>query len=225
MAPIAREYKELIDDLVRDGCLKTPLIIEAFKNVDRADFVPAVSKNLAYINEPLPIGFGQTISQPLTVAFMIELLAPQPGEKILDVGAGSGWQASIISYIVGKESKIENIKPGIVVAVERLPAIKLLATANCSKYDFIKKGALKIIAGDASKGVRDEAPFDRIIAAAASSDNIPVAWKTEVKIGGRIVAPVGDCIEVLDKINANDFNVKIYQGFRFVPLVSGDGGG
>ncbi len=80
------------------GYLKSPLLIEAFKKIDRKDFVPKDLGNLAYINEPLHIGFSQTISQPLTVAFMLELLDPRPGEKILDVGAGSGWQTALLAY-------------------------------------------------------------------------------------------------------------------------------
>ena len=107
------EYENLINSLISDGYLKTPLLIEAFKNIDRQDFVPEEYKNSAYINEPLPIGFEQTISQPLTVAFLMELLEPKPGEKILDIGAGSGWSAALLAYVVGKEnlqSEIRNPK-------------------------------------------------------------------------------------------------------------------
>lgn len=90
--------EELINDLIKQGYLKTPLIIEAFKNIKRKDFVSADLKDQADVNAPLPIGYSQTISQPLTVAFMLELLQPKPGEKILDIGAGSGWQTALLAY-------------------------------------------------------------------------------------------------------------------------------
>src|SRR3989338_8071025 len=95
----------LIDDLIGGGYLKTPLIIEAFKKIDRADFVSENLRDEAYENYPLPIGFDQTISQPLTVAFMLELLQPQPGEKILDIGSGSGWTTTLLAFCVGKEGR------------------------------------------------------------------------------------------------------------------------
>lgn len=206
------DYENLINLLINDGYLKTPEIIEAFKAVDRADFVPEENKTRAYVNEPLPIGFGQTISQPLTVAFMLELLRPRNGEKILEVGAGSGWQTALLAYIVGKESS------GKVFAIERIAELKDTAEKNVSKCDFVKKGNVEIILGDGSKGYKKEAPFDRIIAAAASGE-IPVAWKRQLKINGRIVAPIENSIVVIDKIAKNKYVKKDYFGFSFVPLV------
>ena len=91
-----------IDGFIKQGVLKTPAIIEAFKKIDRADFVTPELKERAYINEPLPIGEGQTISQPYTVAFMLELLQPESGNKIFEIGFGSGWQTAILAEIVGK---------------------------------------------------------------------------------------------------------------------------
>ena len=107
------EYENLIESLIKDGYLKTPSIIEAFKNIDRADFVPEECKGDACVNAPLPIGFEQTISQPLTVAFMIELLEPKPGERILDIGSGSGWVTAILAYIVGSEGKVIGYRKNI----------------------------------------------------------------------------------------------------------------
>jgi len=203
--------ENLIKELIEEGYLRTKSIIEAFQKIDRIDFVLEEYKNEAYGNYPLPIGFGQTISQPLTVAFMLELLEPKPGEKILDVGAGSGWQTSLLAYLAGEQ--------GRVIAIEIIPELKKIAETNIEKYNFIKIGRVELILGDGSKGYQKEAPFDKIIAAAAAL-SIPPAWKEQLKIGGVIVAPVGQNIVVLKKLNQNEFSQKQYFGFNFVPLVS-----
>ena len=209
----------LIDDLIRDGYLKTPPVIEAFRKIDRADFVPAEYKEKAYVNAPLPIGEGQTISQPLTVAFMLELLEPKPGEKILDIGAGSGWTTALLGEIVSSSSSADN-GGGKVIAIERISKLQKMAEANISKYGFIEKGTVKIIQGNGVNGYKDEAPYDKIIAAAAAG-RIPRAWKSQLKIGGRIVAPVSSSIVMLHKIDQDHFEKKEYFGFAFVPLIGG----
>ena len=122
---------ELIKNLIEDGYLKTPNIIEAFRAIDRADFVLPEYRSEAYGNYPLPITGGQTISQPLTVAFMLELLEPQLGEKILDIGAGSGWQTTLLAEIIGAI--------GVIVAIERIPELCDFAQKNIDKYGFIKR--------------------------------------------------------------------------------------
>jgi len=203
--------ENLIKELIADGYLKTPSIIEAFNAIDRKDFVREEAKEEAYGNYPLAIGFEQTISQPLTVAFMLELLEPKVGEKILDVGAGSGWQTAMLAKIVGEQGKI--------FAVERIPELKKFAEENISKYGFVENGIAKILEGDGSKGLTEEAPYDKIIAA-ATAEEIPQAWKDQLKMGGRIVAPVGQSIIVLDKTGQNQFAQKQYFGFNFVPLIT-----
>lgn len=216
--------ESLIKELIADGYLKTPSIIEAFKMIDRKDFVRAVpfdgaslaplgreeTINEAYENYPLAIGFGQTISQPLTVAFMLELLEPKTDEKILDVGAGSGWQTALLAQIVGEQGKI--------FAIERIPELKKFAEENIAKYENLKNNT-RIILGDGAKGYESEAPYDKIIVAATANE-IPQAWKDQLKMGGRIVAPVGQSIIVLNKIGQNQFAQKQYFGFNFVPLIT-----
>jgi protein-L-isoaspartate(D-aspartate) O-methyltransferase len=199
--------EDLINTLVKDGYLKTPAIIEAFKKIDRRDFVPEEQKERVYVNEALPIGYGQTISQPLVVAFMLELLEVKPGEKILEIGTGSGWKTALLAELGAK-----------VFSIERIEELRSFAKKNLEKYQFLEKGMIKLLAGDGSKGYLPEAPFDKIIAAAAA-EKLPAAWKDQLKIGGRIVAPVKDSIEVLDKSAKGKFRTKEYFGFSFVPLV------
>ncbi len=226
------EYENLINSLVKDGYLKTPKIIEAFKQIDRVDFVLEEYKADAYINAPLPIGFGQTISQPLTVAFMIELLQPKTSEKILEIGSGSGWQTAMLAYCISnaQTNTDENLgknagesQPaqgqGKVVAVERILELKEMAQKNVAKHGFIEKGSVEIVLGDGSKGYKNEAPYDKIIAAAAAEGDVPALWKKQLKIGGRIVAPVGESIIVIDKISKMKYIKKEYFGFSFVPLI------
>lgn len=202
--------EELVDDLIRGGYLKSPTLIEAFREVDRADFVPEEFKEEAYVNAPLPIGEGQTISQPLTVAFMLEHLLPQSGERILDVGAGSGWQAALLAYVVGKKGKV--------IGIERIEALRKIAVTNLAKYQELKK-RIAIFLNDGVKGYEEGAPYDKIIAAAAAEE-IPAAWKEQLKVGGIIVAPVGASVVVMKKVTAEEFETREYYGFSFVPLIS-----
>ncbi len=202
--------EKLIRGLIKDGYLKTQKIIDTFNIIDRKDFVPESLQNEAYGNYPLSIGMRQTISQPLTVAFMLELLGAQAGEKILDIGTGSGWQAALLAEIVGEQGKI--------ISIERIEELKNFTESNLKKYDFLEKEIIILILGDGSKGYPEEAPYDKIIAA-ASGEKIPDIWKEQLKIGGRIVAPVKQSIFVLEKINQKDFKEMQYFGFNFVPLI------
>lgn len=197
----------LINELVKDGYLKTPAVIEAFKKIDRKDFVLDNFKEQAYINEALPIGHGQTISQPLVVAFMLELLDLRPGEKVLEIGTGSGWKTALMAEL-GVE----------IFSIERISELKDFAEQNLKKYNFLEKGLVRLVLGDGSKGYLDGAPYDKIVAAAAAK-TLPEAWKEQLKIGGKIVAPVEQSIMVLEKKSKDKFEIKEYLGFSFVPLI------
>lgn len=200
-----------IEDSIKSGVLKTPAIIEAFKNVNRADFVR--EKSLAYIDEPLSIGEGQTISQPTTVAFMLELLAPEAGNKVFEIGFGSGWQTALLASIVSPNGKV--------YAVERIKELFKWGTENIGKYNFIKKGIVKAIHGDATKGLAKYAPYNRIIAA-ASGKEVPEEWLKELKTGGRLVMPVKESIWLFIKEDKDKFLKKEHKDFMFVPLISND---
>jgi len=203
--------KYLIKELMEEGILKTPSIIDAFEKVDRKDFVPEELKDKAYLNTPLPIGYGQTISQPLTVAFMLELFQPEKGNRVLEIGSGSGWQTALLAHIVSGEGKV--------FAAELIPELMAFGRKNVAKYGFIKNKTVEFHSLNATKGMPEEAPFDRIISA-ASGQELPAAWKEQLKIGGRIVAPVKDAIHLLIKKSETEFEEKVYPGFAFVPLIS-----
>lgn len=205
--------EKLISALVDGGYLKSPAIVDAFREVDRADFVCPEYYQEAYEDYALPIGHEQTISQPLTVAFMLELLQPKAGEKILDIGFGSGWTTALLAKIVGPE--------GMVFGVERVPEIFKFGDGNIKKYEFLAGGRVQIFCEDGSYGLPQFAPFDKILAGASAEDTIPKAWEVQTKVGGVIVAPVKNSIRRLIKIGAKDWTEEEYDGFVFVPLVVG----
>ena len=202
--------QDLLDHLIASAALKTPVIIEAFKKVDRADFVPAELRPEAYQDQPLPIGEEQTISQPSTVAFMLELLQPKVAGNFLEIGAGSGYVAALLSQIAGNS--------GHVIAIEKLPKLAEQAKQNLKIYGFEK---LELIAGDGSKGYQEQSPYDGIIVSAAARQ-VPEALLKQLKDGGRLVAPVGVGSQdvILWEKSGQSFKQKKYPGFIFVPLVS-----
>ena len=211
----------LIDMLIKEKWLKSPQIIDAFRNIARADFLPEKVKYLSELNEPISIGYGQTNSQPLTLAFMLELLAPLPGEKILDIGAGSGWTTALLAHIV---SQGKSLSKGKVVAIERISELKKIGERNVAKYNFIKTGVAKFLCRNGEKGCEEDAPFDKIfVSAALSSKNIPLAWKKQLKNNGKIIVPVENALFVFIKKTESEFEEREYKGFAFVPFVVENG--
>jgi len=209
-----------VDDLVKEGWLKTPNIIEAFEKIKREDFVPEDINRLAELNEALPIGFGQTISQPLTVAFMLELLRPEPGDKILDVGAGSGWTTALLAYCVCQKSRksLPAGRQGKVVAIEIVPELYEFGKKNIEKYGFVRRGIVEYVLGDGSKGFKKQSPYDKILVS-ASAEEEPEELKKQLKAGGKMVLPIKNSIWLFIKEDDKNFQKKEFPGFVFVPLV------
>lgn len=197
---------EMVDYLIDIGSLQSKNIIEAFRNVDRADFVAQKDSFDIYEDYPLSIGEGQTISQPRTVAMMMEMLSPKKGEKILDIGSGSGWTSALLAYIVADE--------GYVIGVERVPEFVKFGNANLRKYGF--KNA-KIINAKKTLGIKGE-KFDRILVS-ASADTFPNELLSQLNIGAKMVIPVQHSIYEVTKTDEDSFHTIEYYGFVFVPLI------
>lgn len=200
----------LVNDLIKEGYLKTDLIIDAFSEMNRIEFVPPHLESQAEANIPLPIGYGQTISQPLTVAIMLELLDARRGHNILDIGSGSGWTTALLSYIAGEKGKV--------TAMERIPELCEFGRKNVDKFGFVKKGITEFHCADGNKGFLRNAPYDRILVSAAAQD-VPQPFKDQLKIGGKMVIPVHNDIWYLEKKGENDFYKEEFPGFSFVPLI------
>ncbi|MDP3785353.1 MAG: protein-L-isoaspartate O-methyltransferase [bacterium] len=204
--------EELVENLKSSGVLKSPKIIEAFLNVDRKDFVPEDMKDSAYLDQALSIGHGQTISQPYTVAFMLELLGPKEGEKIMDIGYGSGWATALLAHIIGPA-----VLGGKIYAFELIEELCHFGEENVLKYPELRERVI-LFCQDASGGVEEE-KFDGIISAAEVLE-VPPAWRAQLKIGGRLVYPKAGSLFKEVKIGEGRFSSEQYRGFVFVPFVT-----
>jgi len=178
--------KALIKLLKEEG-IKDKKVLEAILKIDRKLFVPKGYEREAYGNYPLPIGEKQTISQPYTVAFMLEALELKEGDNILEVGAGSGWNAALMGFIVGEKRKV--------ISTEVHEELVKFAKENIKKVGLEN---VKVVKWDGSKGYSKEAPFNKIICAAACPE-IPESWVEQLKEGGMIAAPVGEDEQVMVK--------------------------
>ncbi|MBE0515060.1 methyltransferase domain-containing protein [Sulfurimonas sp.] len=196
----------MVDYLIDIGALRSSRIIEAFRHVDRADFVADRGAIDIYEDYPLGIGNGQTISQPRTVAMMLEMLSPKEGDKILDIGSGSGWTTALLAYVAGES--------GSVTGVERVSELVRFGSSNLKKYKF--KNAKIVQSGD-KLGIEGK-EFDRILVSAAA-DELPYELIKQLKVGGKLVIPIQSSVFEIVKKKSGEFDANEHYGFAFVPLI------
>jgi protein-L-isoaspartate(D-aspartate) O-methyltransferase len=209
--PRAGERARMVKDQIEARDVRNPAVLQAMRTVPRHLFIPAAVRDMAYEDHPVPIGYGQTISQPYIVAVMTELLEPAKDLKVLEIGTGSGYQAAVLAGLVKH-----------VYSVEIVPELARSASALLAKLGYRN---VTVRYGDGYKGWPEEAPFDRIIVTAAPPE-IPQALLDQLKPGGKLVAPVGSTVWGQELIVAE----KTAQGkirrrgvfpVMFVPMVKG----
>jgi protein-L-isoaspartate(D-aspartate) O-methyltransferase len=213
MTDYATEREAMDERQLRRRGLTEPEILDAFRAVPREQFIGEEYAHLAYGDHPLPIEANQTISQPYIVGLMIQAAGIKPGDNVLEIGAGSGYAAAVISRIASKVIGIERQHDLVEVARERLQRLG---------YDNVE-----IIEGDGTKGCRDHAPFDAILAAASGS-HVPHPLVEQLAPGGRIVMPVGEpgWVQELIKVTKQEDGICKQEdlgGVRFVPLIGEEG--
>lgn len=209
----AAERQAMVERQIASRGITDEAILNAFGAVPRELFVPAEYAELAYGDHPLPIQAGQTISQPYIVALMIQAAEIRAGDKVLEIGAGSGYAAAVISRIAGEVVAIERQRDLVELARERL--LKLC-------YDNVR-----LVEGDGTRGCTEQAPFDAILAAASGS-HVPQPLVEQLADGGRIVMPVGDpgWVQELVKVTKRAGGELVQEnlgGVRFVPLIGEEG--
>jgi len=217
MMSLSSEAKQQREDMVKDQisrrgvrCKRT---LAAMQKVPREKFIPKKIRQFAYYDRPLPIDEEQTISQPYIVALMTEALALEGGERVLEIGTGSGYAAAVLAEIASK-----------VYTVERL---KLLAQKSASLLSQLGYTNIEVLCGDGTQGWPEHAPYDGIIVTAGGPE-IPESLKSQLKIGGRLIIPVGSSehaqklIRVI-RLSETEFITEDLADVRFVPLVGEEG--
>ena len=205
--PRADERRRMVEQQIASRGVRDPRVLSAMRDVPRHLFIPPPYDRSAYEDCPLPIGNGQTISQPYIVALMTELLKPAPSDHVLEIGAGCGYQAAVLSVLVCK-----------VTTIERIPAVADIARNNLAAHHYDN---IDLIVGDGTLGYPKNAPYNGIIITASAPD-IPSPLIDQLNENGRLVAPVGsrDIQELVVLEKHNDAITKErHGGVRFVPLI------
>ncbi len=203
------ERKRMIEEQLIPRGVSDPVVLAAFRSVPREKFIDPEHRRLAYIDAPLMIGEGQTISQPFTVAMMTQLLELKPTDKVLEVGTGSGYQAAILGEIV---------KEGEVFTIERFEGLALKARKVLEELRYLN---VEVTVGDGTKGLPSESPFEAIIVTAAAPE-VPQPLIDQLAEGGRLVMPVGDdWHQEMIRITKEKEGIERerFGGYRFVPLI------
>lgn len=203
-ARAAMVQHQIVSRGVRDG-----RVLEAMRKVPREAFVPANVREFAYDDCPLPIAAEQTISQPYIVAFMVEALGLNGGEKVLEIGAGSGYAAAVLAEIAEE-----------VFTVERIEQLAHIAAKNLESLGY---GNVHVVHDDGTCGLPEQAPFDAIIVA-AGSPRVPHSLKLQLKLGGRLVIPVGctknsQHLVKVTRVSEKKYLKESIGDVRFVPLI------
>jgi protein-L-isoaspartate(D-aspartate) O-methyltransferase len=216
--PHKEEWERLVKNLIVEGLLHTPSVIRAMRQVNRAQFLPENMQSYCAVDSPLPIGLGQTVSAPHMVAIMNEALELEVGNKVLEIGAGSGWHAATIAEIIAP-SDMPKEKWGHVYTTEIVPELSDSARATIEKVGYGDR--VTVIAADGSEGYAEEAPYDRILVTAAAP-SIPKPLTEQLKTSGILVIPVGSTYfyQTLLRIRKTDSRLieENLGGVAFVPL-------
>ncbi|MDW3228766.1 MAG: protein-L-isoaspartate(D-aspartate) O-methyltransferase [Acidobacteriota bacterium] len=202
------ERKDMVEYQIRRRGIKDNKVLEAMGKVARHLFVPEEMKDLAYQDEPLPIGKGQTISQPYIVAFMTEALKLSGNEKVLEIGTGSGYQTAILAEIARE-----------VYTVELIPELSRRAQSVLNELGYTN---IHYLIGDGSRGWPEESPYEAILVSAAPA-TIPEPLVDQLKVGGRMIIPVGTDFQELALVTRKKegWDEDRLIGVRFVPLITG----
>ena len=203
------ERDRMVDEQIIPRGIKDPTVLAAMRRIPRHRFVPAFYSAFAYGDGPLPIGYGQTISQPSLVALMTEALALQGAKKVLEVGTGSGYQAAVLAEIVPNVFTIEIVEP--------------LATEAAQTLAELGYRTIHTRVGDGYQGWPEEAPFDAIIVTAAP-DHVPQPLLDQLVVGGRLILPVGKVFQelALYRRTKDGYERTVLTLVRFVPLIHKD---
>ncbi len=186
--PFYQARRAMVEEIKARGMASNPRVLEALMKVPRHLFVPPEYADMAYEDRPLPIGYGQTISAPSVVARIAELLDPKPGERVLDVGTGSGYQAAVLAELVAPSGRPRS-EWGHVWSIEIIEELAEIAKRNLEAAGYSDR--VTVIVGDGSQGYPPEAPYHRI-AVGAAAPRIPEPLIDQLADGGRLVLPVGD---------------------------------
>ncbi|MFH1547611.1 MAG: methyltransferase domain-containing protein [bacterium] len=204
-----KKYKKTIENLVYSNILRDERIIDAFIKTYRSQFLPEDLKNLSHLDEAFPIGHCQTISQPLTVAILLELLQPKLGNKILEIGYGSGWVTAILSRIIGPKGKI--------YAYEIISELASFGQENIKNHFEKIPENINLIAGDYENTFHENSPYDRVLSSAAFS-NTPKNLCASLSDRGIFVFPTNkNDIRVVER-RGEKFIEDVIPGFVFVPI-------
>ena len=198
----------MIDVDLKPRGINSPEVLKAMMNVPRHEFVPENVRGMAYADRPLPIGEGQTISQPFVVAWMSQLLLIEKGMKVLEIGTGSGYQAAILAELDARTFSME-IRPNLARDVK----IRL----NLLGYE------VQVRQGDGYYGWKEHAPFDRIIITAAAN-HVPLPLLDQLKAGGKLILPLGNVryyqnMTLIEKDSDGEFHTSQHGQVRFVPMI------